>query len=227
MNNEIVLNDKEIDFIRYTIIHTDLTNQKTREYFSWRSSLEFKVFSKQANKNEEFQYNRLREIENFTNLLSDNGIPETIEEIIERSDDQIIDNIEKDFYLKVLLQENWVEMENSIYLEQLKEYFVEQEEQDLDEPFIQDFINKLQYNFKESQKYDGMYAMIQNINFEYLNKNDLAMICLNIFRELNNPEDKTIRRNIRELDKKMLVYLILRFGFDFSKTNDGSNKQIK
>ena len=118
-------------------------------------------------------------------------------------------------------------MENSVYLEQLKEYFVEQEEQDLDEPFIQDFINKLQYNFKESQKYDRMYAMIQEIDFKYLNKNDLAMICLNIFRELNKPENKTIRSTIKEIDIKMLVYLILRFGFDFSKTNDGSNKQIK
>jgi len=227
MNNEIVLNDKEIDFIRYTIIYTDFTTHKTREYFSWRNSLEFKMLNKQANKNEEFQYNRLREIENFTILLSDNGIPTTLEEIIERSNEQVIDNIEKDFYLKVLLQENWNEMEDSLHLDQLKRYFDEQEEQDLDEPFIQDLINELQYNFKESKKYERMYEMTQSINFEYLNKNDLAMICLTIFRELNKPLDKTIRRCIREIDKKMLAYLILRFGFDFYKINTDSNKQIK
>ena len=141
---KISLTEEEIEFIKHTIINPELKNPECMKWFSWRNQITRIATSKENNNYEVIkQYERIREIENFFTILKE----EYCTSIIELSQKlEIMDDIEKEFHTKVLLEYITIDMEDTFnYLEWTKAF--EEDENDINDPFIQDMIKEITSKF--------------------------------------------------------------------------------
>ena len=223
MSNIDFLTNEEIEFIERTIIFPDFTDEKTLNCFSWWNKLVLKVVNKTANQDEMLQYDRIRDIENLVTLLK-GDIPDSILQYLEIMD--TLDEREKTFLLKAMVEINMHEEENKFNLECLKKTLKEDYEQDLNEPFIENFINEAQNEYVEQQKYERMYETIENMEFENLNDNIMLEFCLLLFKGLDDENNK-LSNGIKQIDKKIVSYLIFKYSSKISMTVEDDNPSKK
>jgi hypothetical protein len=217
------LNEKEVEYLKWAIIYADVRDEKTKRQLDTYVRLSGKYRSKTISEEELIQYNRLREICNFVDIITEDERPKSIEEINRRYEEGYYDDIQKDLFSDMVVQQSMDEIEDKLNLDELVRYMKEVEEQDINEPFIRDLIKSIYTEYKSDVKYERMYRLLQNINFKYINQNDMYMICFYIYKELKNPLDRYMKRSIRLLDKNMLIYLLnnLKIQFDL---NDSKKK---
>ncbi len=217
------LNEKEVEYLKWAIIYADVRDEKTKRQLDTYVRLSGKYRSKTISEEELIQYNRLREICNFVDIITEDERPKSIEEINRRYEEGYYDDIQKDLFSDMVVQQSMDEIEDKLNLDELVRYMKEVEEQDINEPFIRDLIKSIYTEYKSDVKYERMYRLLQNINFKYINQNDMYMICFYIYKELKNPLDRYMKRSIRLLDKNMLIYLLnnLKIQFDL---NDNKKK---
>ena len=86
----------------------------------------------------------------------------------------------------------------------------------------------MQNDYIEEQKYERMYEIIENLKFENLNDKTIVEFLMLLFKSLNNESGKKMYYKIEQIDKKMVVYLILRYSSKLSINfeDDISNKKI-
>ncbi len=225
MVNTDSLTDKEIEYIERAMIFRNIKDEKTMKCFSWRAKIQCNIFEKTANQDEILQYGRIRDMENLITLLG-GYIPESIVEYLEIA--PICDEIEKTFLLKAMLEISMHEIEDTFSFDCLKKLFKDDYEQDLNDPFIKKLIKELQNDYIEEQKYERMYEIIENLKFENLNDKTIVEFLMLLFKSLNNESGKKMYYKIEQIDKKMVVYLILRYSSKLSINfeDDISNKKI-
>ena len=217
------LNEKEVDYLKWAIIYADVRDEKTKRQLDTYVSLSRKYRNKTISEEELIQFNRLREMCNFVDIITEDERPESIDEINRRYEEGYYDDIQKELFSDMVVQQSMDEIEDKLNLDELVRYMKEIEEQDINEPFIRDLIKSIYTEYKSDVRYERMYRLIQNINFKYINQNDMFMICFYIYKELKNPLDRYMKRSIRLLDKNMLIYLLnnLKIQFDL---NDSKTK---
>jgi len=217
------LNEKEVDYLKWAIIYADVRDEKTKRQLDTYVSLSRKYRNKTISEDELIQFNRLREMCNFVDIITEDERPESIDEINRRYEEGYYDDIQKELFSDMVVQQSMDEIEDKLNLDELVRYMKEIEEQDINEPFIRDLIKSIYTEYKSDVRYERMYRLIQNINFKYINQNDMFMICFYIYKELKNPLDRYMKRSIRLLDKNMLIYLLnnLKIQFDL---NDSKTK---
>ena len=70
---KLYLSDKEIEFIKQTIIDPDVMQAETRDMLSWRGTLERDILLQKTTDPKDIeQYERLREIEYLFKILKHN-----------------------------------------------------------------------------------------------------------------------------------------------------------
>ena len=217
------LNEKEVDYLKWAIIYADVRDRKTKDQLGIYVSLSGKYRNKTISEEELIQFNRLREMCNFVDIITEDERPESIDEINRRYEEGYYDDIQKELFSDMVVQQSMDEIEDKLNLDELVRYMKKVEEQDINEPFIRDLIKSIYTEYKSDVRYERMYRLIQNINFKYINQNDMFMICFYIYKELKNPLDRYMKRSIRLLDKNMLIYLLknLKIQFDL---NDSKTK---
>ena len=227
MNANSFLSEEEVQYLKWVSIYSDIRTQETKEQLNWYLQLARKYSHKTASEEELLQFNRLREIDNFVKIITEDERPEDVEDVVKRYEEGYYDDMQKDLFSQMVIQQNFDTIEDMFSIEEIKKHLIEVEGQDINEPFIQDLIKQIFSEYKEDQKYERMFRLIQNINFKYLSNNDKYMICFIIYKELNHPLNRYIKRTVREMDKTLLAYLINKLQMRFTLTdNNPNNKKI-
>lgn len=221
MNN--YLSEKEIEYLKWAIIYPDVRDNKTKEQLDIYVDLSRKYRNKTISEDELLLFNRLREISGFVDIISEDERPDSIEEINKRYEDGYYNDIQKDLFSDMVVQQSIDKIEDKVSLNEIVNYMKDVENQNINEPFIRDLIKSIYTEYKSDVKYERMHRLIQNINFQYINQNDMFMICFYLYKELKHPLNRYMKRSVRLLDKNMLIYLLNNINIHFN-LNDSLTK---
>lgn len=205
------LNKEEIEYIKRTMIYFEeiKPGADILKVLSWRNTLERKVLKEEATSEEVVQYERLREIEIFMDMLS-GFVPKDIFEFSDFA--QILDERDMKFMAKIMLNELDLDIRDAFDRKELEKELEEEYEQDIEEPFIKDLIDKLLKEGSKGDKFRKVDSGIESAEFEHISDETIASIAYLILKETQNAKknNQKLKFNIKKLNKNTLLYLVMK-----------------
>jgi len=205
------LSAEEIEYIKKVYIwYEDIRpGSETMKQLEWRMELERKVLKKEATPEEIIQYERLRDIEFFTDIIFGH-IPKNMSDYMMHSG--FADKREKDFMLKMVMEEDLTGLKLAFSEGHYKKLLQEEYEQDIEEPYIKELIQETLRREKEMKRLAFMAEKIDGAEFEYIDDETIMSIAYLILKEakIAKETDQRVRSSIKYVDRDVLLYLVLK-----------------